>query len=259
MSENMRVLVVDDDWLMAKTLVDVLSVKGYRAEAASSGPQALEMMGEDKYDCVLTDIKMPDVNGVDLLRAIKDMRPHVPVVFMTAYATNRLMDEGFKEGAIASFVKPLDINLLLWFLPMLSEQHSIVVADDDTEFWRTVREGLERRGCGVLWVEDPDALLDMLEPSGQVVLVGTKLDGIKGLDLLEKIRAQYDALPVVLATDGPEMASSEAERARKLNVQAWINKPFEVDELLGVLADIRRRELGALLRRHSGALVGQFA
>jgi DNA-binding NtrC family response regulator len=254
----MRVLIVDDDWPMAKTLVDVLNIKGYQADAASSGPEALEMMGEDKYDCVLTDIKMPEVNGVDLLRAIKALRPHMPVVFMTAYAAHSLMNEGFREGAIASFVKPLDINLLLWFLSMLSERRSIVVADDDVQFWQTLREALERRGFGVLKVEDPDALLDVLRPSGQVVLVGTKLDGMKGLDLLERIRAQYGALPVVLATDGPEVASSEAERARKLNVQAWMKKPFEADELLGVLADIRRRELGALLRRHSGALVGQF-
>jgi DNA-binding NtrC family response regulator len=259
MSESMRVLIVDDDWPMAKTLVDVLTIKGYQADGASSSCQAVGMMEEDDYDCVLTDIKMPEVNGVDLLRAIKAMRPHLPVVFMTAYAANRLMDEGFREGAIASFLKPLDINLLLWFLSMLSEGRSIVVADDDAQFWLTLRQGLESRGFDVLKVDDPDALLDMLKPSGQVVLVGTRLDGITGLDLLERIRAQYDVLPVVLATDEPEVASSDAERARKLNVQAWMNKPFEADELLGVLEDIRRRELGALLRRHSGALVGQFA
>jgi DNA-binding NtrC family response regulator len=259
MTDAMRILIVDDDWPMAKTLVDVLNLKGYRAEAAYSGSQALEMVGEDRYDCVLSDIKMPGVNGVDLLRAIKAMRPHMPVVFMTAYASGSLVDEGFREGAIASFVKPLDINLLLWFLSMLSERHSIVVADDDANFWQTVGESLERQGFAVLRVEDPDDLLDLLEPTGQVILVGTRLDGVKGLDLLKRIRERHDTLPIVLATDGPEAASSDEEKARRLNVDACLNKPFETDELLGVLADIRRKELGALLRRCSGALVGQVA
>jgi DNA-binding NtrC family response regulator len=259
MNKEMRVLVVDDDWPMAKTLVDVLSLSRYRAEAAYSGPEALEKVGRDHFDCVLTDIKMPEVNGVDLLRAIKGVRPHVPVVLMTAYAAGSLVNEGLREGALASFVKPLDIDLLLCFLSVLNEQRSIVVVDDDANFWHVVGEALERRGFTMLKVEDPEDLFETLKPGGQAVFLGTRLNGIKGLELLEKIREQYDTLPVVLATEGREAASSEVEKAQSLNVFAYLHKPFEADELLGVLADIRRREVGALLRRSTGALVGQVA
>ncbi len=259
MNKEMRILVVDDDWPMAKTLVDVLNLNRYRADAAYSGPEALEKVGEDHFDCVLTDIKMPEVNGVDLLRAIRGVHPHLPVVFMTAYAAGTLVNEGLREGALASFVKPIDIDLLLCFLTVLNEQRSIVVVDDDAKFWRVVGEGLERRGLTVLKVEDPENLLEILRPSGQAVFLGSKLNGVKGLELLEKIRERYDSLPVVLATEGREPASLEVEKAQGLNVFAYLQKPFEADELLGVLADIRRREVGALLRRRSGALVGQFA
>jgi DNA-binding NtrC family response regulator len=259
MNKEMRILVVDDDWPMAKTLVDVLNLNGHRAEAAYSGPAALKRVGEDHFDCVLTDIKMPEVNGVDLLRAIKSVRPHVPVVFMTAYAAISLVNEGLREGALASFVKPIDIDLLLCILSVLNEQRSIVVVDDDAKFWHAVGKGLERRGFAMLKVEDPEDLLEILKPNGQAVFLGSRLNGVKGLELLEKIREQYDTLPVVLATEGREPASSEVEKAQSLNVFAYLHKPFEADELLGVLADIRRREVGALLRRRSGALVGQVA
>jgi DNA-binding NtrC family response regulator len=257
MNEEMRILVVDDDWPMAKTLVDVLNLKGYRAEAAYSGGKALEMVWENGFDCVLTDIRMPEVNGVDLLRAIKAVRPHVPVVFMTAYAAGRLVDEGLREGALASFAKPLDMDLLLRFLSVVSDHRSIVVVDDDTHFWRMLGAGLEHRGYAVLKVEEPEGLLEILRPRGQVVFLGTKLNGVKALELLERIREQYDALPVILATDGREATSLEVEKAQSLNVHAYLHKPFEADELLGVLADIRRREVGTLLRRRAGALVGQ--
>jgi DNA-binding NtrC family response regulator len=259
MNKEMRILVVDDDWPMAKTLVDVLRLNRYRAEAAYSGPQALEMVGDDQFDCVLTDIKMPEVTGVDLLRDIKEVRPHVPVVFMTAYAAGSLVKEGLREGALASFVKPLDIDLLLSCLSVLNEQRSIVVIDDDAKFWRVMGEGLERRGFTILKVEDPGDLLEVLKPNGRAVFLGTRLNGVKGLELLERIREQYDTLPVVLATDGPEATSSESEKAQSLNVFAYLHKPFEADELLGVLADIRRREVETLLRRRTGALVGQVA
>lgn len=130
MNEGLRVLVVDDDWQMAKTLADVLNLQGFEAEAACSGNGALEMLEEDRFDCVITDVKMPDVNGVDLLRAIKSMRPHLPVVLMTAHAPGDLVHDGLREGAIASFVKPLDLNLLVSFLTELAGQSAIVVVDD---------------------------------------------------------------------------------------------------------------------------------
>ena len=257
MSQELSVLVVDDDWPMARTLTDVLKLKGYRAEAAYSGPRALDLMEGERFDCVLTDIRMPDVNGVELLRAIRSTRPHMPVVLMTAYAAGELVNEGLREGAIAGFVKPLDIDLLLSFLSVLREQHSIVIADDDSQFWRRVGGSLERLGYSVLEVDDPDDLMKALTPRGQVVFLGARSNGVTGFELLKRIRRRYHALPVVLEADGWEDTSPEVEKARGLNVHAFLRKPFETDDLLEILADIRRRELGTLLRRRPGTLVGQ--
>lgn len=128
MDKGLRVLVVDDDRQMAKTLAGVLNLKGFEAEAACSGNSALEMLEADSFDCVITDVKMPDVNGVDLLRAIKLVRPHLPVVLMTAYAPGHLIHDGLREGATASFVKPLDLNLLVSLLAELGGQRRNVGA-----------------------------------------------------------------------------------------------------------------------------------
>ena len=257
MNESLSVLVVDDDWPMAKTLVDVLKLKGFKAEAACSGPGALEMVGSDQFDCVLTDVKMPVVNGVELLRSIKAGRPHLPVLLMTAYAPGDLVHEGLREGAIASFTKPLDIDLLVWFLSELSGPRAIVIVDEDSPSWGTAEKALEQRGFVVKTVREPGGLMQALKPRGQVVFLGPKLNGCSGLELLKQIRKQYETLPVVLTFDGQEEASSKVERARRLTADACLRKPFETDELLEILADIRRRELAALLRRRPGTLVHQ--
>jgi DNA-binding NtrC family response regulator len=256
-NESLSVLVVDDDWPMAKTLVDVLKLKGFKAEAACSGPAALEMVGSDQFDCVLTDVKMPVVNGVELLMSIKAGRPHLPVLLMTAYAPGDLVHEGLREGAVASFVKPLDIDLLVWFLSELSGPRAIVIVDDDSRSWRTAEQALEQRGFAVKTVRDPDGLMQALKPRGQVVFLGPRLNGCSGLELLKQIRKQYGTLPVVLTCDGQEEASSKVERARRLTADACLRKPFEMDELLEILADIRGRELTALLQRRSATLVHQ--
>ena len=109
MSEELNVLIVDDDPRVAKTLMDILSFKGYQTEVAFSGMEALEKVAKVQFDFVLTDIKMPDMNGVELYRAIKRVQPDIPVVFMTAYSANKLVNEGLQEGAVAALTKPLNI------------------------------------------------------------------------------------------------------------------------------------------------------
>lgn len=119
MSDKLRILIVDDDRRMARTLVDILRVKGYEVEGAHSASEALEKLGGDRFDCVLSDIRMPGVNGVDLYRAIKGRQPDLPVVLMTAYSDDKRVKEGLEGGAIRVFFKPLDINALLEFLSSL--------------------------------------------------------------------------------------------------------------------------------------------
>jgi len=119
MSRKPRILVVDDDRRLAWTLVDILTLKNYQAESAYSGPEALEKAKERQFDCLLTDIRMPEMNGVELYRAIKEERPHMPAVLMTAYSTDKLVQEGLEEGAVACLIKPLDIDKLFRSLSSL--------------------------------------------------------------------------------------------------------------------------------------------
>ena len=122
MKDQLRILIVDDDRRMARTLTDILKVKGYEAEMAHSGPEALEKVEKGHFDCILSDIKMPEVNGVELYRAIKEIDADLPVVLMTAYSHDKLVNEGLKEGAIAVMTKPLDINALLSFFSALRKE-----------------------------------------------------------------------------------------------------------------------------------------
>jgi CheY-like chemotaxis protein len=107
---------VDDNRMMAKTLQDIFRVKGYEAEVAHSGSEALGKLERSCFNCVLSDIKMPDINGIDLYKAIKTHQPNLPVVLMTAYTADKLVKQGLEEGVIAVLTKPLDPNFLLDFL-----------------------------------------------------------------------------------------------------------------------------------------------
>ena len=243
MSQKLRILIVDDDRRMARTLSDILKVKGYEAEAAYSGPEALDMMEKGYFDCVLADIKMPEINGVELYKAIKEEQPDLPVVLMTAYSSDKLVEEGLEEGAVASLTKPLDINLLLSFFSSLAKGGSVVIVDDDPQFARTLGDILRARGFAVSELSDPQDIVEMLRPDGQVVLVDMKLNNISGLEVLKEIRERHPHLPVVVVTGYREEMSQAIGAALKMNAYTCLYKPFEIDELLQVLTEIRKQEL----------------
>jgi two-component system response regulator HydG len=246
---KLRILVVDDDRRMAKTLVDIFQVKGYEAEAAHSGPEALEKVLGDSFDCILADIKMPGVNGVQLYRTIKARRPDLPVVLMTAYSSDEQVREGLEEGVVAVLTKPLEINLLLSFFSSLRQECSIVIVDDDHEFCKTLGDILRARGFAVTQIIDPHDVVGRIKPDGQVVLLDMKLNDVSGLEVLEEIRAQYPRLPVVLVTGYRQEMALAIEAALKIGAYTCLYKPFPIEELIQLLTEVCYQELGRVLGR----------
>ena len=116
---------------ITRTLTDILNVSGYQTTEAYSGPDALEKVRTMEFDCVISDIKMPEMDGVELHRRLHDIQPGLPVILMTAYAADILTSQGLNEGVVGVLDKPLDINHLLGFLASLSKNRTIVIVDDD--------------------------------------------------------------------------------------------------------------------------------
>ena len=253
MTEKPRILIVDDDPMMARTVRDILRLKGHEAEVAHSGPEALDKVRREDYDCVLSDIKMPGLDGVELYRAIKARQPDLPVVLMTAYAHDELVREGLEEGVIAVLPKPLDLDLLLDFIASLRGERAVVIVDDDPQFYRTLGDILRPQGYAVRQITDPRAVVEQLEVKEQVVLLlDMKLDGLSGLDVLRQIREWHPHLPVILVTGYWEEMAPAIEAALKLSAYACFCKPLQIEDLLQALTEIRHRGLGSTLGRPVG-------
>jgi len=251
-TEKLRILVVDDDPMMTKTVRDILRLKGHEVEMAHSGPEALEKARREDYDCVLSDTKMPGVGGVELYRAIKARQPFLPVVLMTAYAHDELVQEGLEEGIIAVLPKPLDLDLLLDFFASLRGEHSVAIVDDDPQFCRTIGDSLRAQGYAVLQFTDPHGVAEQLRADGQVVLLDMKPNGLGGLDMLRKICDRHPHPPVILVTGYREEMAPEIETALELGAHVCLYKPLQIDELSRTLTEIHHRELGRMLGRPVG-------
>ncbi len=107
-----RMLVVDDGKQLVEVLKLILSGAGYEVRCASSGNEALRVVGKQRIDLVVSDIQMPDGDGFQLLAGIKQLGLRIPVIFMTGLADCD-EEEIIKSGAYAFLRKPFDTKRLL--------------------------------------------------------------------------------------------------------------------------------------------------
>jgi len=110
------VLVVDDEVQFVETLVKRLVKRGVKVRAAHSGQQALDALeggGATRTDVVVLDVKMPGMDGLETLAAIKNLHPLVEVIMLTGHATVESAIEGMKHGAYDYLMKPCDLDVLM--------------------------------------------------------------------------------------------------------------------------------------------------
>lgn len=105
-----KVLVVDDQYGIRILLKEILEKDGYTMYQAANGMQALTIIKQHDLDLVLLDVKLPGMNGFDILKQVKGKYPQVKVIMMTAYEELNLMKEAKEIGAFAYFTKPFDIS-----------------------------------------------------------------------------------------------------------------------------------------------------
>src|SRR5687768_352802 len=107
-----NLLIVDDEPGMRQLLSHVFGRAGHAVRAAENGAKALELLRAEPADLVVSDVKMPDMNGIELLRRLRELLPDAAVVMMTAFATVETAREAFKLGADDFIQKPFDVDEL---------------------------------------------------------------------------------------------------------------------------------------------------
>ena len=108
-----KILVIDDERSIRNTLKDILGFEGYAIDVAEQGSLGLEMVKSTDYDIILCDIKMPEMDGIEVLEKILELKPETTVVMISGHGNIDTAVEAIKKGAFDFIVKPLDLNRLL--------------------------------------------------------------------------------------------------------------------------------------------------
>lgn len=106
-----QILIVDDDRSVQMALEMILADEGMQVDKADDGESALELIYQRKYDLVLADLRMPNMNGLELLKTIrKQWGRSLPMIFISAYASDEVTDQALKAGISDFIIKPFDVQ-----------------------------------------------------------------------------------------------------------------------------------------------------
>jgi two-component system response regulator PilR (NtrC family) len=130
MKNGISILVADDEQLLRDLLVKILSKEGYQVETAVDGEEALEKLRQNRYSLLISDIKMPRLNGFELLKQVKQTYPEMGVIMMTAYGDSFSVKDSLLLGADEYITKPFksfEIHLIVEraYWRLLSSQKGI--------------------------------------------------------------------------------------------------------------------------------------
>jgi len=120
-----RVLIVDDSLEMARTIADDLVERGYEAIAVAGGSEAVARLASGSIDAVVTDLRMPGLDGLDVLAAARRADPPCPVIVMTAYSAIDGALESIRRGAAHYLTKPFQLEELAIFLERALDERRV--------------------------------------------------------------------------------------------------------------------------------------
>ncbi len=239
-----RILLVDDEESLRITLAANLELEGHTVLEASSGEDALRVLGEHPVDVVLTDIRMPGLHGVELLRRIKQERPDLPVVLMTAFTAEELVDDALAGGAFTVLPKPFDVAHALDTVLRAVRAPQVLLVDDEEQVARGLVRQLSTVGLRARAVySGEEALASLRSGAFDVCVLDLVMPEMSGPELVAKVRAA-DLSVAVIAVSGhvvPEMQRRVAAQGAVM----CMTKPVPLRELVQAIARVRGRPQGS--------------
>lgn len=249
MSQTVKVLVVDDDKKIRTLLLDTLSALGYKTIGARDGEEALALLEKQKPDVVISDIKMPKLSGLSLLRNIKDKDPKIPVLMITGYNFTYTKDQALDSGADGFLAKPFRISKIEELMQSVLgtggypgeekpyKLKKILIVEDDEILRNMLSETLSSLDYFPIGVEDGQmALVQLKTQDFDLVISDIRMPKMDGITLLKNIKEMVSQLPVVLITGFS--STYPAQKALQEGADGYLAKPFRIEKMDELLRDL---------------------
>ncbi|MDP1919167.1 MAG: response regulator [Myxococcales bacterium] len=224
-------LVVDDNEAFSENLAEILRDTGATVEVAHDGVKALEFVRSQHFDALVTDMRMPGMNGAELLCALRKIDPGVPAVLLSAFSEEGLIHIARRDGLLAVLSKPQQIPRLLQVLESARRDGAVLLVEDDVALADNLTEALAQRGLTAVTAASVKEL-GGISARPFAVLVDLKLPDAGFGEALQRVHERWPGIPTIVMTafGGADLLTTEE----------CFHKPFDTASLLGRIEALYR-------------------
>lgn len=254
MDERTSVIIVDDDERLLEIFKTALSLEGYQCETASSAESALELINKTSFDIMLTDIRIPGIEGFELTHKAKKIIPDMAVIIMTAYAEEFSYDNAIEAGASDFIKKPFTLNELMARIQHVKLQEKVrtmAVTDELTGlynrrgFFSLVEKLLqlckrEKKGIFMLYT-DLDGLKKINDTFGHkegdmalIDIANILRNNYRESDIIARIGGdEFVVIPIGTTEDSAKIATSRLQKSIEIH-NSEINRSYKLSLSFGI-------------------------
>ena len=235
------VLIVDDDRIIREQLEKELLRNFFTTFLAADGKTALELFDRSDIDIALIDIRLPDIDGLELLATMKAQKPQCEVIVVTGFGNHDIAIQSLRRGAIDYLEKPVKIEDLnaaigraqekLSEKEELSYRNVLLVIDDDEEILTLMKRTLEKEGYDVHGAADGTEGLKIIEKTRvDVVITDIQMNGLNGIEVFQHAKKMYTDIEGIMVTGHKDQEL--AIKAVRAGAFDYITKPIDLDDLI---------------------------
>lgn len=242
MNDKPTILVVDDNQDLLNTFAMILKRRGFSVQTATDGKAAIDKFQNQEFDVTLMDIVMPEMNGVDASRKMKEINPETPIILMTAYSDEELLQTAREEGVRQIIHKPIRIDQLIQMISEAADGQPILIVDDDTDICDTLTQILKTQGYEVMTANSGEQAIKLTQNKAcQMAFIDVKLPNIDGLETLLRLKEINPELTVIMMTGFRNEVKEALDKAQASEAITCLYKPFDPAEAAELVKRVAKK------------------
>lgn len=234
-----RILLVDDEENLRITIAANLELEDFDVVEAASAEEALKLLKAEKFDIVLSDIRMPGLSGVQMFQKLREDNPELPVLLMTAFTTEDEVSRAIEAGVFAVLSKPFDIDAVVVSLQRALRKPIVVVVDDAPNVAETSAASLTEMGLRARAVHSGQEALELMKAHQvDICITDLMMPGMDGVELSRRLR-ELDPNITIIVFSGAAQSDEMMRTSARGGAYQCLRKPLDPRKLMHVIAGAR--------------------
>lgn len=229
----LNILIIDDNHDLADGLDIIFQDEGHQVTTAYNGNDGIETYIAGKFDFVLIDVKLPDMNGIEVFQKIHREAPGVRALLMTGYRIEQILAEVVEGGEVKILRDPIEFNRVLDIINQIQNAGIVLIENDAPEFADSLSLYLNDYGCNTLLAKNyQDAVGVASSIQLDVLVLGMQMPIMYGLEVYLELKQRGSAVKTIIVTGITNEEPDAVDSLRAVSVTGCLFKPFSPEYML---------------------------